>query len=233
MLEEIVPGNASFAGSISIDGPPVLLKQSAAQSFALVVRELATDAASRGTIAPHRKRHLRWEIQSNASTTKLVSFGKSEEAQGSGGRPIGALVRSYLKAMREWTARERRFAPTGLTYQTETPLDMLIRYNLNRPPIVSSERCPHFMIVQPISASRFFSSLLRRNSLAIVLPKRNSSTAPCRYWMPPIMSAFVEAGTPQAFTLMMRHDRFWHGTADFRVAAISSGIGGSTDVGWV
>jgi hypothetical protein len=33
----------------------------------------------------------------------------------------------------------------------------------------------------------------------------------------------------------MRHFdfRLWHGTADFRVAAISSGIGGSTDVGWV
>ena len=55
MLEDIVRGQlAGFAGTISINGPTVLLKPSAAQSFALVVHELATNAAKhRGTLSSH------------------------------------------------------------------------------------------------------------------------------------------------------------------------------------
>ena len=84
MLEEIVRGQlASFAGSISINGPPVLLKQSAAQSFALVVHELATNAAKHGALSrPTGSVTVRWKFNPTRRPPSCVSFGKSEEAQG-------------------------------------------------------------------------------------------------------------------------------------------------------
>ena len=130
MLEEIVRGQlASFGGSISINGPPVLLKPSAAQSFALVVHELATNAAKHGALSrPTGSVTVRWEIQSNMSTTKLRFFWQER-----GGprvlqpthRGFGTLLLEHAIAGMD-SAPSVDFAPTGLTYQTETRLDMLI-----------------------------------------------------------------------------------------------------------
>jgi PAS domain S-box-containing protein len=130
MLEEIVRGQlASFAGSISINGPPVLLKPSAAQSFALVVHELATNAAKHGALSrPTGSVTVRWEIQSNASTTKLRFFWQElggPRVQQPTHRGFGTLLLEHAIAGMD-SAPSVDFAPTGLTYQTETPLDMLI-----------------------------------------------------------------------------------------------------------
>ena len=130
MLEEIVRGQlASFAGSISINGPPVLLKPSAAQSFALVVHELATNAAKHGALSrPTGIVTVRWEIQSNAPTTKLRFFwherGGPRVLQPTH-RGFGTLLLEHAIAGMD-SAPSVDFAPAGLTYQTETPLDMLI-----------------------------------------------------------------------------------------------------------
>ena len=129
MLEDIVRGQlAGFAGTISINGPTVLLKPNAAQSFALVVHELATNAAKHGALSrPTGRVTVRWDIHANGSTTKLRFLW-----QETGGPPVlkpsgkgfGTVLLEHAIAGID-SAPSIEFAPAGLIYQTETPLHML------------------------------------------------------------------------------------------------------------
>ena len=129
MLEDIVRGQlAGFAGTISINGPAVVLSPSAAQSFALVVHELATNAAKHGALSrPTGSVTVRWEVHSNGSTTKL-RFLWQERGGPTVLRPahegFGTLLLKHAIAGID-SSPSIDFAPAGLTYQTETPLDML------------------------------------------------------------------------------------------------------------
>ncbi len=129
MLEDIVRGQlTSFAGTISIEGPPVLLKPSAAQSFALVVHELATNAAKYGALSrPAGSVTVRWDIQRYGATSKL-HFTWEERGGPSVTRPahkgFGTLLLEHAIAGLD-SAAVIDFAPSGLTYKTTTPLDML------------------------------------------------------------------------------------------------------------
>ena len=129
MLEDIVRGQlAGFAGTISVAGPAVLLKPSAAQSFALVVHELATNAAKHGALSrPTGSVSVRWDIHTNGSTPKLRFLW--QETGGPcvlkpTGKGFGTLLLEHAIAGID-SAPSIDFAPTGLIYQTETPLDML------------------------------------------------------------------------------------------------------------
>jgi len=129
MLEDIVRGQlAGFAGTISVAGPAVLLKPSAAQSFALVVHELATNAAKHGALSrPTGSVSVRWDIHANGSTPKLRFLW--QETGGPcvlkpAGKGFGTLLLEHAIAGID-SAPSIDFAPTGLIYQTETPLDML------------------------------------------------------------------------------------------------------------
>ena len=129
MLEDIVRGQlAGFAGTISIDGPAVLLRPSAAQSFALVVHELATNAAKHGALSrPTGRVTVRWDIHANGSTTKLRFLW--QETGGPtvlkpSGKGFGTVLLEHAIAGID-SAPSIEFAPAGLIYQTETPLHML------------------------------------------------------------------------------------------------------------
>ena len=129
MLDDIVRNQlAGFAGTISIDGPPVLLKPNAAQSFALVVHELATNAAKHGALSrPTGRVGVRWDLHANGSAPKL-RFRWQETGGPSvlkpAGKGFGTLLLEHAIAGID-SAPTIDFAPTGLIYQTETPLDML------------------------------------------------------------------------------------------------------------
>ena len=129
MLEDIVRGQlAGFAGTISIDGPAVLLKPSAAQSFALVVHELATNAAKHGALSrPTGRVTVRWDIHANGSTTKLRFLWQETGGPSvlkPAGKGFGTLLLEHAIAGID-SAPSIEFAAAGLIYQTETPLDML------------------------------------------------------------------------------------------------------------
>src|SRR4029077_14198958 len=59
-------------GSVFIEGPHIFLKPSAAQSFALMIHELATNAAKHGALSsPAGHVIIRWAIRANGETPRL------------------------------------------------------------------------------------------------------------------------------------------------------------------
>jgi PAS domain S-box-containing protein len=129
LLEDIVRGQlAGFAGAVSINGPPVVLKPSAAQSFALVAHELATNAAKHGALSRSTGSvTVQWTIHCNSGTPALRFLW-----QESGGPPVlrpsnrgfGTILLEHAIAGID-SAPSIDFAYDGLRYQTETALDML------------------------------------------------------------------------------------------------------------
>jgi PAS domain S-box-containing protein len=134
MLEEIVRDQlAGFAGTIEINGPPVLLKPSAAQSFALVIHELATNSAKHGALShPTGSILVRWDIIYADAATRKLRFLWQERGGPKVRRParkgFGTLLLEHAIAGMD-SAPSIEFAPAGLTFQTETPLDMLTPQN--------------------------------------------------------------------------------------------------------
>jgi two-component sensor histidine kinase len=116
---------ASFAGTISIEGPAVMLKPSAAQSFALLTHELATNASKYGALAtPVGTVTVYWRIVRNGSPPKL-QFGWRER----GGPPVvkpshkgfGSVLLAHAIVGLE-SSPLIDFQPEGLVYETVTEL---------------------------------------------------------------------------------------------------------------
>jgi PAS domain S-box-containing protein len=130
LLDDIVRGQlASFAGAVSIDGPRIFLKPNAAQSFALVIHELATNASKHGALTSSTGRVVvEWAIRSTEGISKL-HFRWQER----GGPPVkkptrkgfGTVLLEHAIAGVDG-APSIDFAPAGLTYETETALSMLV-----------------------------------------------------------------------------------------------------------
>ncbi len=130
LLEDIVRGQlASFAGSVSIGGPRIFLKPNAAQSFALVIHELATNASKHGALASTSGHvAVTWSIRATAEKSTL-HFRWQER----GGPPIakptrkgfGTVLLEHAIAGVD-SAPVIDFGPAGLTYETETALSMLV-----------------------------------------------------------------------------------------------------------
>jgi two-component sensor histidine kinase len=128
-LEDIVRGQlAGFSGTVSIDGPHVFLKPSAAQSFALVIHELATNAAKHGALSsPAGRIDIRWSIRANGETPRLHFMWQER-----GGPPLnkpshkgfGTVLLEHAVTGID-SAPQIDFARDGLIYQTDTPLTML------------------------------------------------------------------------------------------------------------
>ena len=94
----------------------------------LVVHELATNAAKHGALThPAGSVLVRWDIHADGTTRKL-RFLWQERGGPKVRRParkgFGTLLLEHAIAGMD-SAPSIEFAPAGLTYQTETPLDML------------------------------------------------------------------------------------------------------------
>ena len=119
---------AGFAGGVSIDGPPVVLRPSAAQAFALVIHELATNASKHGALSADMGRvTVRWAIRANSGTPKLHFMWQER-----GGPPVvrpshkgfGTVLLEHAIAGIDGSPTID-FAPHGLTYETEANLSLL------------------------------------------------------------------------------------------------------------
>src|SRR4029077_20885663 len=115
-------------GAVSIDGPHIFLKPSAAQSFALVIHELATNAAKHGALSsPAGRVDIRWSIRANGETPRLHFMWQER-----GGPPVAKPSHKgfgpvLLEHAGVATGPRIDLAPEGLTYQPDTPLTMLTR----------------------------------------------------------------------------------------------------------
>ncbi|WP_183044285.1 sensor histidine kinase [Pseudorhodoplanes sinuspersici] len=124
--EEIIP----FAGRISMDGPDIALRARAAQTFALLFYELATNAAKHGALSvPDGKVDLTWRID-NLGGDPIFHLHWKE----SGGPRVDApsrrgfgelLVRRI--APRDVAGKSQvRYDADGFEYELEAPLQELI-----------------------------------------------------------------------------------------------------------
>jgi PAS domain S-box-containing protein len=113
--EEMAPYRTRQAGQISIDGPPVLLLPAAAQTFALAVHELATNAVKYGALSKSGGRvELTWKLKARDLVLSWEEVGgkATEEplTKGFGLTVIQASVEGQLggKVNFEWRSQGLR-----------------------------------------------------------------------------------------------------------------------------
>jgi PAS domain S-box-containing protein len=140
-LRELVEGQlATFAGRAMIDGPLIYAGAPFAQMFALVIHELATNAAKYGSLSrPDGHVIIDWAIENGASEPQLTFSwvergGPPVEApvhQGFGSRLISAAL-SGTPAM--------AFDSQGFAYKVQVPLADVVRASR---PITAQETAGH------------------------------------------------------------------------------------------
>jgi PAS domain S-box-containing protein len=122
-LRELVEGQlATFAGRARIDGPPVYAGAPFAQMFALVIHELATNAAKYGSLSqPRGHVVITWEVRNEASEPQLTFSWLERDGppvaapthQGFGSRLISAALSGTPRIA---------FDGQGFAYTVDVPL---------------------------------------------------------------------------------------------------------------
>jgi two-component system CheB/CheR fusion protein len=127
-LGEIVRAElASYSDRVAIDGPRVMLTPSATQGFALVIHELATNAAKHGALANGAGRlSVAWS-HANLTGEPRLSFRWQER----GGPPVTPPTRKGFganlleRAFATLNPAEFNYDPEGLTYRMSVPLSLV------------------------------------------------------------------------------------------------------------
>ena len=124
--DDILP----FAGRIEMEGPDIALRARTAQTFSLLLYELATNAAKHGALSvPDGRVKLQWRID-NLAGDPLFHLHWTE----SGGPVVDTPTRKGFGellvrriAPRDMAGKsEVRYAPAGFEYELEAPLRELI-----------------------------------------------------------------------------------------------------------
>jgi PAS domain S-box-containing protein len=118
---------APFAGQIDIEGPPLVLTAEAAQSFTLVVHELATNAVKYGALStPGGRVAVRWSIEGlDGSSRFAFSWRESGGPQvvAPDHRGFGSVVLERVIGRAFDTPPRVEFDPEGLRYSVSIALD--------------------------------------------------------------------------------------------------------------
>ena len=120
---------APFTGRIQIDGPPLTLGGRAAESFALALHELATNAAKYGALSNATGRiHIGWSTVAPDGSQRFIFRWREE-----GGPPVspptqkgfGSSVLEQLMEEHFGVPPRIDFAPDGLRYELNGSLDAM------------------------------------------------------------------------------------------------------------
>lgn len=125
-LRQILAAEISaFADRVSFDGVDLMVRQNAAQSFALLLHELTTNAVKYGALsAPGGRVDVRWTLNHDSQPVKFILSWEE-----SGGPLVAPPTRSgYGRKIIEDTIRrigkhQIDYAPTGMKYRMEAPLE--------------------------------------------------------------------------------------------------------------
>lgn len=131
ILEQLVSHAPSEQDAVTMDGPDILLDQDAAQTFALVVHELMTNALTYGALASKTGRvAVRWAIEDKQGRPHLafawqetgVSLASAPGPPGFGRRLIEEALPYQLGGKVVLS-----FPPEGCEFRLTVPLDHRIR----------------------------------------------------------------------------------------------------------
>jgi two-component sensor histidine kinase len=129
-LADIVSSELSpHAARITLDGPPVMVSGTLAQTFSLLVHELATNALKYGALSSANGRvAVSWSIEEQGDAAQLAFRWQEKD-----GPPVSApqgkgfgsrLLESALPTGPSGPAR-LTFDATGLTYEAEIPMSAI------------------------------------------------------------------------------------------------------------
>jgi two-component sensor histidine kinase len=125
---------AGFSDRVTALGPPLILNRRVAQTFSLIVHELATNAIKHGALSsPEGQVAIAWSI-SDAGADARLRFHWREI----GGPPVTAPVRRGFgttllekAAASDFQAVPKiLFAPEGLKYEIDTALSVMVQSRL-------------------------------------------------------------------------------------------------------
>jgi len=116
-----------FKGHVSVEGPEVVLTANATQSFALVIHELATNAAKYGALSvPTGKIAVQWSIE--GMEPRLVFRWKETGGPGVTAPTRAGFGTTLLKAaFQGGSAPSIEYSPTGLIYTLDVALSAVLQ----------------------------------------------------------------------------------------------------------
>ena len=127
-LRQILAAETSaFADRVSVDGIDLMVRQKAAQSFALILHELTTNAVKYGALSvPTGRINVRWNVDRESHPCQFVLCW--EEIGGPAVVP--PTRRGYGRMIIESTMRrigrhQIEYAPTGLKFRMEAPIEKI------------------------------------------------------------------------------------------------------------
>jgi PAS domain S-box-containing protein len=116
---------AAFADRVSLDGIDLMVRQKAAQSFALLLHELTTNAVKYGALSvPSGRVVVRWKVDRERDPGMFVLSW--EETGGPSVVPptrIGYGYKIIGDTMRRIGKHQIEYAPSGLKYRMEAPIE--------------------------------------------------------------------------------------------------------------
>ena len=128
-LEAILRGElAAFGARAQVDGPNFVLTVKAAQTFGLIVHELATNAAKYGALSgPEGSLRVRWSLSETSPGALLFEWSEQggppcEPPQSKG---FGTTILSQIAGAELDCRPELTYAPEGFRYRLEAPCERI------------------------------------------------------------------------------------------------------------
>jgi two-component system CheB/CheR fusion protein len=135
--EELLSHAAQEGEQVTIDGPPITLNQAAAESIALVVHELATNAVKYGALAaPAGRISVSWRVGGEGPDARLFFVWRESGVAVMNTRPSRTgfgrdLIERGLPYDLPGAATALTFAPGGLQCVIELPMNKYAAQRLN------------------------------------------------------------------------------------------------------
>jgi two-component sensor histidine kinase len=118
---------AAFSTRASIEGPPVMIQASAAQTFAMIVHELATNAIKYGSLSADAGRlAVRWDVAQTPAGPELSMVWQEQDGPDVAEPKRKGFGRTILEdGARHLGRAEIEYAPHGFRYRLVAPLNSI------------------------------------------------------------------------------------------------------------